>query len=390
VRGDSLKVLVKNAHVLTPLEDLGVVNVMVKDGIILGFNLEESADKVIDAEQCYVAPGYVDTHIHGYKGVDATEASPEELLDMAYELIAHGVTAFLASTVTAPHERLLQACRNVHQAASMWTPSKGARIVGVHLEGPYLNPKMKGAQNEEYMRKPSLREFEEYYSASGGYLRKITVAPELEGALEFIRAVSAKGVAVSLGHSEATYEEALRGVEAGATIANHIFNGMRVFHHREPGLALALLLDPRVYVEVIADYIHLHTATLQLVYRVAGPSRVALITDAISAAGLPDGEYLLGGLRIKVQGGISRLVDTGGLAGSTLTMDSAVKNMVKLGTGLLEALAMASYTPSKSIEAVSREKLGFLGPGFKADTVILDEKLNVKKVLVNGELIYEE
>jgi N-acetylglucosamine-6-phosphate deacetylase len=165
---------------------------------------------------------------------------------------------------------------------------------------------------------------------------------------------------------------------------------MRVFHHREPGLALTLLLDPRVYVEVIADYIHLHTATLQLVYRVAGPSRVALITDAISAAGLPDGEYLLGGLRIKVQGGISRLVDTGGLAGSTLTMDSAVKNMVKLGTGLLEALAMASYTPSKSIEAVSREKLGFLGPGFKADMVILDEKLNVKKVLVNGELIYEE
>ena len=385
-----MKVLVKNAHVLTPLEDLGVVNVIVKDGTILGFNLEEPADKVIDAEYHYVAPGYVDTHIHGYKGVDVTEASPEELLDMAHELTAHGVTAFLASTITAPHEKLLQACRNVYQAASAWTPSRGARILGVHLEGPYLNPKMKGAQDERYMRKPSLEEFEEYYSASGGFLRKITVAPELEGALEFLKAASARKVAVSLGHSEATYEEALRGVEAGATIANHIFNGMRVFHHREPGLALALLLDPRVYVEVIADYVHLHAATLQLVYKVAGPSRVVLITDAISAAGLPDGEYLLGGLRIRVQGGVSRLVDTGGLAGSTLTMDNAVKNMVKIGASLLEALTMASYTPSKSIEALSREKLGLLKPGFKADMVVLDERLNVRKVIINGELVFEE
>ncbi|MCC6002749.1 MAG: N-acetylglucosamine-6-phosphate deacetylase [Thermofilum sp.] len=387
--GCYLRVLVKNAHVLTPLEDLGVVNIVVKDGVIQGFNLEETPDKVIDAEQYCAAPGYIDTHIHGYGGVDVTEATPEELMDMASKLATHGVTAFLASTVAAPHEALIQVCRNVSQAASAWTPARGARLIGVHLEGPYLNPKMKGAMNEAYLRKPSLKEFEEYYSASKGLLRKVTVAPELEGALDFIRQVRGKGVLVSLGHSEATYEEAVEGIKAGATIANHIFNGMRVFHHREPGLALALLLDPRVHVEAIADYVHLHAATLRLIYKIAGPLRVVLITDAISAAGLPDGEYLLGGLRIRVQKGVSRLVDTGSLAGSTLTMDNAVRNMVKADAGILEALTMASYTPSKSIDALSREKIGYLRPGFRADIVILDEKLNLKKTIVDGELVYE-
>ena len=389
VFGRLMIVQIKNAHVLTPLEDLGVVNIFVKDGIIEGYNLKETPDKVIDAERYYVAPGYIDTHTHGYHGIDVTEATPDELQQMSQMLAKHGVTSFLPTTVTASHEKLVQACKNVYQATSTWAPPKGARIIGVFLEGPYINPKEKGAQNEQFIRKPNLKEFEEYYAVSKGLLRKILVAPEIEGATEFIKTVVEKGVKVSLGHSDATYEEAIKGIEAGATIANHIFNGMRVFHHREPGIALALLLDPKVYIEMIADYIHLHVATLQLVYKLAGPSRTILITDAISATGLPDGEYFLGGLKIRVQQGISRLMDTGRLAGSTLTMDNAVKNMIKAGAGLLEALTMASYTPSKSIEALTREKIGYLKPGYKADLIILDEKLNVKKTIINGELVYE-
>ena len=192
-----------------------------------------------------------------------------------------------------------------------------------------------------------------------------------------------------MGHSQATYDETLRGIEAGATVANHIFNQMRQFHHREPGLPFALLLNPNTFIEMIVDFIHLHPATVQLVFKLAGPLRTVLITDAVSAAGLPDGEYVLGGLKITVKNGVSRLSESGALAGSTLTMDNAVKNMIKAGAGLLEALTMASYTPSKSIEALTREKIGYLKPGYKADLIILDEKLNVKKTIINGELVYE-
>uniref|UniRef100_A0A7C1GJX9 N-acetylglucosamine-6-phosphate deacetylase n=1 Tax=Thermofilum adornatum TaxID=1365176 RepID=A0A7C1GJX9_9CREN len=384
-----MRIQVRNAHVLTPLEDIGVVNISIKDGVIEGFNVQGTPDKIIDAERQYVAPGYIDTHIHGYAGIDATEASPEEILEMSQRLAERGVTAFLASTVAAPHEKLVQACKNITKANESWSPSKGARILGPHLEGPYLNPSMKGAMNEAYLRKPSLKEFEEYYLASKGLLRKITVAPELEGAIDFIKAVKSRGITVSLGHSQATYDETIRGIEAGATVANHIFNQMRQFHHREPGLPFALLLNPNTFIEMIVDFIHLHPATVQLVFKLAGSLRTILITDAVSAAGLPDGEYELGGLKITVKNGVSRLSESGALAGSTLTMDNAVKNMIKAGAGLLEALTMASYTPAMSIEALAREKIGYLKPGYKADLIILDEKLNVKKTIINGELVYE-
>ena len=151
-----MRIRIKNAHVLTPLEDMGLVNITIKDGVIEGFNIQEPTDKTVDAERQYVAPGYIDTHIHGYAGIDATEASPEEILEMSQKLAGRGVTAFLASTVAAPHEKLVQACKNITKAAESWSPSKGARILGPHLEGPYLNPSMKGAMNEAYLRKPSL------------------------------------------------------------------------------------------------------------------------------------------------------------------------------------------------------------------------------------------
>ena len=379
----------KRCRLVTPLEELGEVDVVVEDGRVSAVARGAEGDAYVDCEGLTLTPGFVDTHIHGFKGVDFTLAGPEEILRSAEELAARGVTAFLASLVAAPREVLLRACAAVREAAERWEPRRGARILGVHLEGPFLNPGMKGAMNAAFFRKPSLEELEEYVRASKGMVRQITVAPEIEGALDFIRAAAGLGITVSIGHTEATYDQAVAAVEAGARKANHIFNQMRSFHHREPGVAFALLERPEVFVEVIADLVHLHPATVRLVLELAGPGRVALVTDAVQAAGLPDGEYVLGGFRIVVKDGVSRLADTGVLAGSTLTMDTAVRNIVKLGYRLRDALTMASYTPARSISALGRDAVGLADVGFNADFVLLDENLRVRRTVVGGEVVHE-
>lgn len=379
----------RNCRLLTPVEDLGVRDLAVEDGFVVAIGKGIRGDKVVDCEGLTASPGFIDTHIHGFKGVDFTEADADGVLEVASELVEHGVTSFLASTVAAPREALVRACSAVKEAVSRWRPERGARVLGVHLEGPFLNPKWRGAMNESFFRKPSLEELGEYVRASGGLIRQVTVAPELEGALDFIREASGWGIVVSLGHSDATYEQAVAAVEAGARKANHIFNVMRGFHHREPGLAFALLERPEVFIEAIVDFVHLHPATVRLVADRAGAGRVVLVSDAVQAAGLPDGEYTLGGLRIVVKGGVSKLADRDTIAGSTLTMDAAVRNVAKLGYGLREALAMASLTPARSVLALGRDRVGALEPGFRADFVLLDEELRVRKTVVNGEVVYE-
>jgi len=379
----------KRCRLITPLEELGEVDVVVEDGRVRALARGVEGDAAVDCEGLTLAPGFVDTHIHGFKGVDFTLAEPEEILRSAEELAARGVTSFLASLVAAPREFLLRACAAVREAAERWEPRRGARILGVHLEGPFLNPSMKGAMNAAFFRKPSLKELEEYVKVSKGMVRQITVAPEVEGALDFIRAVAGLGITVSLGHTEATYDQAVAAVEAGARKANHIFNQMRGFHHREPGAAFALLERPEVFVEVIADLVHLHPAVVRFVVERAGPERVTLVTDAVQAAGLPDGEYTLGGFRIVVKDGVSRLADTGVLAGSTLTMDTAVRNIVRLGYRIRDALTMASYTPARSISALGRDAVGLVDIGFNADFVLLDENLRVRKTAIGGEVVYE-
>lgn len=371
---------------LTPFLDLGVKDVAVEDGVVVEVGDSLAGDKTIDASGLTVLPGFVDTHFHGYAGVDFTLASPEDVLRVSREVVKHGVTGFLASFVAAPRETLLKACRSVAEAAKAWKPGSGARILGVHLEGPFLNPRMKGAMDERFLRNPSVEEFSEYYRASEGLVRQVTVAPELPGAVDFVRRVAAQGVVVSIGHTEATYDEVVRAVAAGASKANHVFNQMRQFHHREPGAAFALLEMPNVYVEAIVDFVHLHPATVRLVAQLAGPGRLALVTDAVAATGLPDGTYSLGGLTIVVKGGVSRLADTGALAGSTLTMDRAFSNMVKLGYSVADAARMASTTPAASVGLGGR--VGVVAPGYQADLVLVDEKLRVVKTIVGGVEVY--
>lgn len=340
----------------------------------------------------YIAvPGFIDTHTHGVKGLDVTSnPEPHRILEMSKYYVKHGVTSYVPTTVTAPHEVIIDACRAVREARLQWTPIDGSRILGIHLEGPYINPKAAGAQNTAYIRRPSIKELQEYIDASGKTIVQLTIAPEVDGALDLIRYASSLGIIVSAGHTDSSYEEGVKAVELGVLKATHIFNGMTRFHHREPGIALALIQSPRVFIELIADFIHVHPAVVKMTIDLGGSSRVALITDSIAATDMPDGIYELGGLKVIVEKGVCKLLSTGSLAGSTLTMDKAFKNIVKLGYSLTDAAAMASATPAKSINVDEKLKIGDIRAGYVADIAILNKELEVVKTIIEGSIVYEK
>lgn len=380
-----MKTVLTNAKLYTPFNIIEPATVVIENGRIKRV-LEGKSEEGINLEGKILVPGFVDTHIHGCCGYDTNDGTVESFLRMGESLVKYGVTSFIPTTVTASHEELLKASIAVAEAMNVQKRElRGARILGLHLEGPYINVEAKGAQNPAFIRKPDFNEFLEYWMASKGNIREITLAPEIEGALEFIGKVSELGVIVQIGHTRATYEETKRGIIAGAKKATHLFNAMRGFHHREPGTVGACLESDDVYLELICDLIHVSAVAIKLVYKVAGPERIVLITDAISAAGLPDGKYELGGLRVVVKEGICRLED-GTLAGSTLTMDKAVKNLVKIGIPLRDVLIMATATPAR---ALGRADIGVIKPGSNADLVVLNEKLEVEKTYIGGHPVFE-
>ena len=385
--------VLRHAKLYTPYTIVEDGYLVVEDGVIVDLGWEPLHKaygyEEIDLKGFIIGPGFVDTHIHGVHGYDTMDAKPESFTKMARALPKYGVTSFIPSTVTAPHDLLVKVSATFYNVAKEWSPGTGARLLGLHLEGPYINPVKAGAQNKEFIRKPDIEEFNEYVRASRGLLREVTVAPEIEGSLELIKYASSRNIVVQIGHTNATYEEAIRGVVAGASKATHLYNGMREIHHREPGVAVALLSSSAVYLELIADFIHVKPEMVKFTIEHVGINRIVLVTDAISATGLPDGIYELGGLKIKVEKGVSRLVDTGGLAGSTLTFDRAFKNLVKLGYSIGEVFVMSSTNPAKAVGALHREKIGVLKPGYKADIVVLDKDLNVVATVVEGEVVYK-
>ncbi|MCD6488090.1 MAG: N-acetylglucosamine-6-phosphate deacetylase [Desulfurococcales archaeon] len=387
--------LLRNATIYTPFETIRHGYIVIHNGFIKEIGYEpytgnKTGFEEINLENMIVGPGLIDTHIHGLHGYDTMDSSKESFMQMSKILPRYGVTAFIPSTVTGPHEKLLAVSRAFKEAFEEWKPLLGARLIGLHLEGPYINPVKAGAQNKEFIRNPSVKEFDEYYKTAGGAIKEITVAPEIPGALNFIRYVSAKKVVVQIGHTNATYRETINGIIAGASKATHLFNGMRGIHHREPGVVVALMQSKSVYLEIITDFIHVSPEMIKFVIDYAKPDRVMLVTDAISATGLPDGEYELGGLRIVVEKGVSRLVDTGGLAGSTLTMDKALRNIVSLGFSLNTAFEMASITPAKAIGIKEELKIGSVKPGYRADLVILDKNLEVVATIIEGYVVYSK
>jgi len=283
----------------------------------------------------------------------------------------------------------LSICSIIPEAINEWNSLReppGARILGLHLEGPYINPEKRGAQNPKYIRAPKIKEIMQYYNASKQYLKMITLAPEITSALDIISILVRLGITVSLGHSNADYEVAKKAIEKGASRATHLFNAMRKIHHRDPGLIIALLENESVYIELITDFIHLHPSIIKFVINHVGTRRIVLISDSISATDLPDGEYSLGGLKVSVKEGIARLRD-GTLAGSTLTLDKALKNMYSLGYSLNDITRMLSLNPALSLKI---HDLGDIRPGYKADFIVLDNELNVKATIIKGVEVFSK
>jgi N-acetylglucosamine-6-phosphate deacetylase len=360
-------------------------SIVTPDGVVengylhIGDGLIEAIDTVrVESERvdgAWIVPGFVDIHNHGGGGHTFTTGDAAQARAAAAFHLRHGTTTLLASLVTSPPELMLAAT-----AAYAPLVAEGV-IAGVHFEGPYLSHARCGAQNPAHLREPSIDELTRLLWTGDGAVRMVTIAPELPGALAAIRYLVERGVVTAIGHTDATYEQTLAGVAAGGTVGTHVFNGMAPPHHRAPGPVFALLGAPTVVCEFVADGVHLHDGTLAFATMVTGPERAALITDAMAAAGMPDGEYDLGGQAVTVSGGVARLASHGSIAGSTLTMDAAFRRAVRAGVSIVDAARMAATTPAI---VIGREDLGALVAGRRADLVVLDADLRVLRVMRAG------
>ncbi|WP_038087215.1 N-acetylglucosamine-6-phosphate deacetylase [Tumebacillus flagellatus] len=328
-----------------------------------------------------LVPGYLDLHVHGLHGADVMDGTMEALETISRGLATYGVTGFLATTLTGDLEHLVGVLRTCAEFAGR--QPVGAQLLGVHLEGPWINLRYKGAQNEAHVIRPLLHDAKRLVEAGQGLLKLVTLAPEHPEAAEVIAYLSQQGVRVSVGHSDATFDEVTGAMAHGLDHVTHCCNAMRGLHHREPGVVGAALYHDELTAELIADGVHVHPAVMNILYKVKGQERLVLVSDGMRAVGMADGEYDLGGQNVHMVGGEARLAD-GTLAGSTLTLDRAVRNMVELGHApLAEAVTMASATPASVLGLQGRK--GQLAVGQDADFLWLDEDMQVGKVYIGGE-----
>lgn len=353
----------------------------VEDGKVKSLSKNEPED--YEHLEGILAPGLVDTHIHGYKNKDIMNAEKGALNVISEGLLECGVTSFLPTTLTDTTERLNDAVKVV---GDEYKDVKGAKVRGIFLEGPFFTEKYKGAQNEKYMSDPDIEKLKKWKELSDGLVNKIAIAPERNGVKDFIKKANAMGVKVALGHSDASYEEAMDAVDTGANIFVHTFNGMSGLHHRLPGMVGAAM-NSNAYSELICDGHHVNPAAAEILINKKGYDRIALITDCMMAGGMPNGDYMLGEFPVKVENGTARL-KSGSLAGSILKLKEAVKNVVDWDiVDVFEAVQMASLMPAKSVDI--DDVCGKIKVGYDADFILLDDDLNLKATFLNGEKRYE-
>lgn len=343
--------------------------------------------QTVDFQDAILAPGFVDIHIHGGAGYDAMNADTAGRSEMERLLAAHGVTSYFPTTVTAPVDQTLSALDRLAEAIERAEHGRDgderrAQPLGIHLEGPFISHLRRGVHPPASLLRPTLQMFDDFWQAARGRIRMMTIAPELEGAKEVIAEAAQRGVCVSLGHSNADLNATRAGVAAGARHVTHGFNAMRPLDHREPGIIGAMLTDSRLSADIIADGIHLDPIIVELFLRAKGPDAAVLITDATAATGMPDGHYRLGSLEVEVKDG--RCMSEGRLAGSVLTMDCAVRNVMQFaGLDLQQAVRPASLNPAQAAGLADRGKLAV---GAKADIVVLTPVGEVKATMARGVL----
>lgn len=357
-----------------------------EDGNIADISQTKPEDKeIVDYSDFILAPGLVDTHIHGYKGYDVMDCDPEGIKVISEGLLSCGVTSFLPTTLTDTAENIEKACQVVNDVKDQ---VEGAKIQGIFLEGPFFTEEHKGAQNPAYMGDPSTEKLKTWSQASGGLVKKIAIAPERDGVVDFIQDAKEHGIHTALAHSDATYDQAKAAVDAGADIFIHTFNGMRGLHHREPGMVGAALSLDNVFAEVISDGHHVHPAAIKIIVKSRGAEETVLVTDCMRAGGLGEGKSRLGEFPVIVKDGAARLESNGSLAGSVLELIQSVQNLVEWDLASLpDAIRMASLAPAKSVDI--DDVCGKLAPGYPGDFIIIDEKANLKATYLDGKLAYE-
>jgi N-acetylglucosamine-6-phosphate deacetylase len=384
-------ILFKNGAVVLPDTVLFKSDVLVKDGKIaeVGPDLQlPRGAELINATGRNIAPGFIDLHIHGAVGHMFEFSDCDGYAEIASTLAKFGATGFLATLAVMPHESTLAAINTAGEFSAR--DAVGAKMLGIHLEGPYLNPEMAGAQIVSAMRKPSLEELGQYINVSGSLLKIMTLAPELDGALELISSLREHGIVAAAGHSNATFEQIRKAVGAGLTHISHTYNAMRGLHHREPGVVGAALAMDLLTTELICDGHHVAPAAVSVALRCKPRDKVVLITDAVAALGLPEGDHDFLGMPVTVKDGAVRLKHSDNLAGSVLTLNVAIKNIFQwFGTiPLREIFMMASLNPAKAIGIEGAK--GQIAAGKDADIILMDENFNVTLTMVEGRIVYRQ
>lgn len=348
-----------------------------------GYIAPQSGDsRVLDSTDCYVIPGLVDLHFHGCRGEDFSDATPDGLQVMADYELSRGVTYICPAGMTLGEDQLMRICRNA--AEHRKHAAHGAELVGIHLEGPFLSEAKKGAQNGAYLHAPDAAMLHRLQEAAGGLVKLVTLAPELPGSLEFIHA--AEGITVSIGHTTADYETACMALDAGARHVTHLYNAMPPFTHRAPGVIGAAFDRPDTRVELICDGVHIHPSVVRATFRLFGAERVILISDSLRAAGMPDGQYTLGGQDIIVKGNRGTLMDGVTLAGSVTDLMGCLRQAVQFGIPVADAVRAASYNPAQVLGILDRA--GSLEVGKEASLVLLNrEDLSVRAILFRGAFV---
>lgn len=401
-----MKLLIKNGNILTPFREITGGGLLIKGGVISEV-LETEQDvckaesnlmaaqedsKIIDAGGNYIAPGFIDIHTHGAGGHDFMDGTVEAILEAARAHMRHGTTSLVPTTLTSSLEDLFKTLDNFKKAGEY---QDGPELLGIHLEGPYFSMEQRGAQDPRFIKNPDREEYMKILDSSKDIIRW-TVAPELEGALAMGRELKNRGVLPSIGHSNAIYEDVQRAFENGFTHVTHLYSGMsmvrRINAYRYAGVVESAFLIDDMTVEIIADGKHLPQSLLKLIYKIKGPDRICLVTDSMRAAGMPDGEYILGSLKSGqeaiVEEGVAKLPDRSAFAGSVATTDRLVKTMVEIaGVPLIDAVRMMTSTPARIIGAADRK--GALVPGKDADIIVFDERINIKTVITRGTVRFQ-